>query len=150
MLVVLGAADLVDRLAAELDDVEGVEHDLGVRDAVLGADCFLIAGGHVDRDGLDRRLLLVCETVEERLQAGGVPALGRPHDPAAVVVGDAGQELVISAVGDLVDADQLQPVQTSAGQLLATTRVTILPTVSQPIRISLVTCVWLICCASHA
>jgi hypothetical protein len=31
--VVLVAADLVDRPAAELDDVEGVEHDLGVRDA---------------------------------------------------------------------------------------------------------------------
>jgi hypothetical protein len=35
VLVVLGAADLVGRLGAELADVEGVEHDLGVRNAVL-------------------------------------------------------------------------------------------------------------------
>jgi len=35
VLVVLGATDLVGRLGAELADVEGVEHDLGVRDAVL-------------------------------------------------------------------------------------------------------------------
>ena len=35
MLVVLGAADLVGRLGGELADVEGVEHDLGVRNAVM-------------------------------------------------------------------------------------------------------------------
>ena len=58
-LVVLVAADLVGGLAAELDDVERVEHDLGVRDALGRADRFLIAGGHVDRDRPDRRLLLV-------------------------------------------------------------------------------------------
>ena len=74
MLVVLVAADLVGRLAAELHHMEGVEHDLGVRDAARCADRFLIAGRHVDRDGPDRGLLLVGEPVEERLQGGGVAA----------------------------------------------------------------------------
>jgi hypothetical protein len=118
VLVVLGAADLVGRLGAELADVEGVEADLGVRNAFFGADRFLIAGGHVDRDRPDRRLLLACERVEERLQAVRVAALGGPHDPAAVVVSDAGQELVIGAVADLVHADQLEAVQPAGGQLL--------------------------------
>ena len=118
MLVVLVAADLVGCLAAELADVEWVKAHLGVRDPLGRADRVLIAGGHVDRDGLDRGLLLVGETVEERLQAGGVPALGRPHDPAGLVVGDAGQKLVICAVADLVHADQLKAVQAAVGQLL--------------------------------
>ena len=98
MAVVLVAADLVGGLATELYDVERVEHDLRVRDAVLGADRLLIAGGHVDRDRVDRRLLLVREPSEERLQAGGVAALGRPHDRAGLMVDDAGQELVLGAV----------------------------------------------------
>ena len=98
MPVVLVAADLVGGLAAELYHVEGVEHDVRVRDAVLGADRLLIAGGHVDRDRLDRRFLLVREPSEERLQAVGVAALGRPHDRAGLMVGDAGQEPVLSAV----------------------------------------------------
>ena len=118
VVVVLVAADLVGGLAAELDDVERVKADLGVRDPLRRADRVLIPGGHVDRDRLDRRLLLVRETVEERLQAGGVATLGRPHDRALLVVGDAGQELVIGAVADLVHADQLQAVQAAAGQLL--------------------------------
>ena len=71
MLVALIAADLVDRLAAELDDVKRVKTHLGVREPVVGvADRFLIAGGHVGRDRLDRGFLLACEAVEERLQAG--------------------------------------------------------------------------------
>ena len=98
--------------------MEGVEHDLGMRDAFFGSDRFLVAGGHVDRDRPDRRLLLVGERVEERLQALGVAALGGPHDPAAVVVGDAGQELAIGAVADLVHADQLEAIQAAGGQLL--------------------------------
>lgn len=44
MAVVLVAADLVGGLASELYHVERVEHDLRVRDAVLGADRLLIAG----------------------------------------------------------------------------------------------------------
>ena len=120
MPVVLGAANLVDRLAAELDHVKWIKHDLGVREAVVGvANRPLIAGGHVDRDRLDRGLLLACEPVEERLQAGGVAALGGPHDAAPLVVGDAGQELVIGAVADLVHADEHERVQPAGGQLLS-------------------------------
>ena len=118
MLVVLGARDLVGCLGAELADVERVEHDLRMRNAVRGADRFLIAGGHVDRDRPDRGLLLVGERVEERLQAVGVTAFGGPHDPAAVVVGHTGQELVIGAVADFVHADQLEAVQTAGGEPL--------------------------------
>jgi hypothetical protein len=118
VLVVLVAADLVGRLAAELDNVKRVEHDLRVRHTLLAADRVLIAGGHVDRNGPDRGLLLVREPVEERLQAAGVAALGSPHDPARLVVRHAGQELVIGAVAHLVDADQLKAVQPAGGELL--------------------------------
>ena len=96
MAVVLVAANLVGGLAAELDHVERVEAHLRVGDGL--GDRFLIAGGHVDRNRLDRLLLLVGQLIEERLQAGGVATLGRPHDPAALVVGDTGQELVIGAI----------------------------------------------------
>jgi len=72
--VVLGAADLVGRLAAELTDVEGVEAHLGVREALWRADRLLVAGGHVDRHGGDRVLLLVGELSEEALQRLGVAA----------------------------------------------------------------------------
>ena len=94
--VVLLAADLVGGFAAELDHMKGIERDLRVRDR--SADRFLIAGAHVDRDCPDRRFLLVGELVEERLQAGGVAALGRPHDRAALVVDHRGQEPVIGTV----------------------------------------------------
>src|SRR5450755_2496698 len=96
VLVVLGTADLVGRSGAELHHMKRVKAHPGVRDRV--ADRFLIPGGHVDRDGLDRRALLVCEPVEERLQRLGVAARRRPHDPALPVIGDAGQELVLGAV----------------------------------------------------
>ena len=148
MLVVLGAADLVGGLAAELADVERVKAHLGVGDRVR--DRLFVAGGHVDRDRPDRRLLLRGEPVEERLQAGGVAAFGRPHDRAGLVVGHAREELVIGAIVDLIHADQRQAVQPAGGSFSATTRARMFPTVSQPIRISLVSCVWFICCASHA
>ena len=116
MLVVLVAANLVGGLGAELDHVEGVEAHFRVGDR--GGDRLLVAGGHVDRDRPDRLLLLVGQPVEERLQAVGVAALGRPHDPARLVVGHTGQELVIGAVAHLVAADQLEPVQPAGRQLL--------------------------------
>jgi hypothetical protein len=116
VLVVLVAADLVGRLGAQLDHMEGVKAHLGVGDRL--GDRLLIAGGHVDRDRPDRRLLLGREPVEERLQAGGVAAVRRPHDAARLVVGDTGQELVIGAIVHLVHTDQLKPVQPAGGELL--------------------------------
>jgi len=47
--VVLVAADLVGRLGAQLDDVKGIKTNLGVREALRGADGLLIAGRHVGR-----------------------------------------------------------------------------------------------------
>jgi hypothetical protein len=62
--VPLVAADLVDGALREPHDVEGVEADLGLRDAV--ADRLLVATGHVDRDRPDR-LRALAEQVEKRL-----------------------------------------------------------------------------------
>ena len=69
MRVSLVTADLVDGALREADHVEWVERDLGVGDRV--ADRFLIAAGHVDRDGADRLRALRAELVEEGLQGGG-------------------------------------------------------------------------------
>jgi hypothetical protein len=55
---------------------------------------------------------------------------------------------VIGAAADLVHADEHQPVR--PGVTEATTRSSILPTDSHAIRISFVTSVWDICCASRA
>ena len=116
MPVVLVAADLVGGLAAELHDMKGVEAHLGVRDR--GADRFLIASGHVDRDRLDRRFLLLGQLREEALQGVSVAARGGPHNPGLLMVGDAGQELVIGAVADLVHTDLNQPVQPALVELV--------------------------------
>jgi hypothetical protein len=91
--------------------VEGVKAHARFGNPGLGADRLLIAGRHVDRDRLDRRLLLVCELVEECLQGGGVAARRGPHDPAGLVVGDAGEEAMVGLVGDLVDAEHHEPVE---------------------------------------
>ena len=48
VLVVLVAADLVDRLAAELYDMKRVKAHPGVREPLGRSDRLLIAGGHVD------------------------------------------------------------------------------------------------------
>jgi hypothetical protein len=60
---------------------------------------------------LDRGLLLVAELVEEHLQRRGVAARCCPYDTASLVVSDAGQEAMIRCVGDLVHAEQNEPVQ---------------------------------------
>ena len=61
----------------------------------------------------------LAELVVERLQGGGVLALGGPHHPPGlVVVGDHGQVAVALAVADLVDADPQQPGQPAGVDLL--------------------------------
>ena len=69
--VPLITADLVDGTLGEAHDVEGVERDLGLRDAL--ADRLLLAAGHVDRDCTDRALALA-EKVEELFECLGVAA----------------------------------------------------------------------------
>ena len=114
--VVLLAADLVGRFAAELDHVERIERDLRVRNCL--GDRLLVAGRHVDRYRPDRVLLLVGELIEEALQGLGVATRGGPHDPTADVVGDAGEEAAIGAIADLVHADHHQPIETVAVELV--------------------------------
>jgi len=116
--VVLIAADLVGGPSGELADVKRVEAHLRVWKPVGRPDRFLIAGGHVDRHCSDRLLLLVGQFGEEPLQGLGVAAWRRPHDTAAGVVCDAGQESVPGAVTDLVDPDHHQAVQTTAVKLV--------------------------------
>ena len=74
------------------------------------ADRVLVAGAHVDRDRLDG-VAAVTEQLEERLQGGGVAAGFGPYDRAALVVGDAGEVALPAPVGDLVHADQHEPVE---------------------------------------
>jgi hypothetical protein len=89
--------------------MERVEADLGVR-CVLD-DRFLVAAGHVDRDGTDALGSLRAELVEERLQRLGVSAGRAPHDRARLVVHDTREVAVMAAIADLVDADRDQAVQ---------------------------------------
>ena len=120
VLVPLGAAHIVDRSARELAHVERVEHDLRAEPLVgLGdrLDRVLIAGRHVDRDRADR-VAPVAEQLEERLQRLGVAAGLSPHDRPALVVGDAGQVALTAAVGDLVHADQDEPVEAGLAEVV--------------------------------
>src|SRR5438128_6682193 len=67
--VPLISADLVHGALGQAHDVERVDRDLGVGQAL--ADRLLIAAGHVDRDGADRALALA----EPREEAPLGPAL---------------------------------------------------------------------------
>jgi len=87
---------------------------------------------------------------KEGLQAGGVTAR-RPHTIRGFSwSGHTGQELVLGTVADLVHADQSQAVQPALVELVGHDPLEDVTDRLPPIRISLVTCVWLICCANHA
>jgi hypothetical protein len=138
VLVPAGAADVVHGAAGELAYVEGIEHDLGAELLVaLGdrGDRILVAGGHVDRDRLDR-VASLAEHVEERQQGGGVAAGLGPHDRAALVVGHAGQVPLPEPVADLIHAEENEPIEPRLAEVMATTRVTMSPTESHAIRIN--------------
>jgi hypothetical protein len=110
------AADLVDRSLREADHVERVEAHLGLWG--VGSNRFLVAAGHVDRDGADRLRSLGAELVEERLQRLGVATGRAPHDRAAAVVDDRGEVALTFAVGDLVAPDRNQAVQASVVEVI--------------------------------
>jgi len=114
--VPLGPADLVDRLVGQLDDVKGVEADLGLGDR--RADGSLVAGRHVDRDRPDR-VLALAQLVEERLQRGGRAARLGPDDRADGVIGHTGQVALALAVANLVAADRDQPVKPGLVEVVA-------------------------------
>ena len=59
----------------------------------------------------DLATAVMAQGVEEALEGGLVVALGRPHQPAAVVVDHHRQVAVAPLVGDLVDADPAQAVE---------------------------------------
>jgi len=109
------APDLVDGALPKPDDVEGIEADLGVGD--VGADRFLIAAGHVDRDRPDRAPA-VAELIEEGLQRLGVAARRAPHDGASLVIYDRCEVALAAAIGDLVDADRDEAVEAALVELV--------------------------------
>jgi hypothetical protein len=95
--------------------VERVKADLRIRDG--GADGAPVLAAHVDRHGADGGLA-VAELVEEALQSGAVAARRAPHDGAAAVIGDRGQEAVTAPVADLIDADAQQAVEAVAVEVV--------------------------------
>ena len=101
------AADLVERLGRQLDDVERVEAQLGVGAAFR--DRPGDPGGHVARHQFQLFAALFAEPVEERLGRLAVTAGRGPHQPSSVVVDDDGQVPLPLAVADLVDPDPGEP-----------------------------------------
>jgi hypothetical protein len=91
--VPLIAADLIPRRAGPSARQEGVKADTGAWERL--ADRLLIAAGHVDRDGLDR-VAALAEQLEELVQGFGVATGRGPHDPAAMMIDDAGQVAVVA------------------------------------------------------
>ena len=63
-------------------------------------------------------VLAVAEELEELAQGVAAAAGGAPHDPAGCVVGDVGQVPPAVPVGDLIDADLDQAVQTTVIQVV--------------------------------
>ena len=97
------AADLVERVDRELDDVEGVEAEDRLRAPRrdrTGDPLAEIAG-----DELDLGAAFDAELGEERLDRLAVTAGGRPDQPARLVVNDDGDVALPGPVGELVDPD---------------------------------------------
>ena len=68
--------------------------------------------GHVSRNMREQRRPVGAELVEEHVQRGVVAAGPGPHEPAAVMIDDHDQIAVAAFVGDLVDPDPAQPLET--------------------------------------
>ena len=72
---------------------------------------------HVSRNMGQQRGSFGAEFVEEHFQGGVVAARSGPHELAAVMVNDDDQVSVAALVGDLVDPDPAQPVQSVNGRV---------------------------------
>jgi len=111
------AADLVESVADELDDVKRIRaHDCLGGVAVRG-DGLDERGAEIQRDRFDSPGTLGSELIEEPVEGLGVLALGTPDDLAAVVVDNEGQVLVVAPPADLVDPDAEQPVESPGVEL---------------------------------
>jgi hypothetical protein len=103
------AADLVQRVGRQRNDVEGVHAAHRVGEAV--GDRASDPARHVARHQFDLFAAFLAQRVEERLDGLAVTPRGRPHQPAAVVIDDDGQVALALAVRDLIDPDPLQTGQ---------------------------------------
>jgi hypothetical protein len=63
-------------------------------------------------------MLALAEELEELAQGAAAAAGGAPHDPAGLVIGHVGQIPPAAAVGDLIDADLDQALQTTVIQVI--------------------------------
>ena len=63
----------------------------------------------------NRRAPRLAECIEEPPQSRSVTTLRRPHQPARIVIDDHRQILVALLVGDLVDPDSAQTIETIEG-----------------------------------
>ncbi len=104
---------LIDRIPEELDHVEPIENDLGVRQSV--ANSFLEGRAHVDAHQTDSRAALGAEQIEQPVENLCTFTLRRPDHLPGLVVRDHGHELLRPPPADLVDADP--------GQILERVRV---------------------------
>ncbi len=94
------AADLVQRVGRERDEMERVVADARVR-AALG-DRSGDPAGHVAGHELELVAALLSQQIEELLDRLAIPAGGRPDEPAGVVVNHDGQLPLALADRDLM------------------------------------------------
>jgi hypothetical protein len=101
--------DLVERVGHPFDDVERIQADRGVLTAQTDDVADPLLG--IAENQPDPGRSLVAEQVKEPLERLLVVPLGRPDQPAGVVVHDHGQVAVAALVGDLIDTDPAEPVE---------------------------------------
>jgi hypothetical protein len=104
------ATDLVEGLGGPLDYVErvGALH----RCRATLSDDLGDPVGLIGRDVGNQRAPLGAEQLEERSQRRPVPTGRGPQQPARIVIDDDSEVTVPALVGDLIDSDAPQPVQT--------------------------------------
>jgi len=110
-------ADLGDRVVEMAHDVEAVENDARLRCLLAQHDQVRLP--HVGADRLELSRSLRPQASEEAQQGLDLAVLARPHDPAAEVVDDHGEVLVVPTVADLVHPDHPQAVEVAIAVPLA-------------------------------
>ena len=99
------AADLVQRVGREVDDVEWVHAPDRVRAPL--ADRASDRFGHVAGHQLDLFAAFFAQQIEELLDGLAVAAGGCPEQPAGVVVDDHGEVPVALSIREVIDPDPL-------------------------------------------
>lgn len=111
------SADLIEGVVEETFDVEAIEDDFRIGAAPF--DRLDEGVGHVDGDELDGEATLRPEFVEESLESLGGFAFSHPGGLAGLVVHDDGDVLVSALVGELIDTDEGEPIESAWIELLA-------------------------------